>query len=126
MSCLTLSCQLERLALKVASNGGPSVVAGAALMGSLVDFQSQHHDSPSVLLLRFSLCVAEKRWRVYLKTGSGNGQGVQFHPAFGQHLLPMLSTTNPSHILVQGFDAESGPCCHHWVRVVATSQVSRS
>lgn len=26
-----------------------SVVAGAALMGSLVDFQSQHYDSPSVL-----------------------------------------------------------------------------
>lgn len=47
--CLTLPCQLEHLALKVASNGGPSVVAGAALMGSLVDFQSQHYDSPSVL-----------------------------------------------------------------------------
>lgn len=63
-SCLTLSCHLECQALKAAGNGGPSVVAGAALMGKPSGFPESAPTPLQSFLLRFSLRVAKKWWRV--------------------------------------------------------------
>lgn len=80
-SCLTPPCQLELLALKAASSDRPSVVAvGCSLMGSLVDFQSQHHDSRQSFLLCSSLCVAMKCSPCFsqMKLSASSAQGGVF------------------------------------------------
>lgn len=100
-SCLTLSCQLECLALKAAGNGGTSVVAGAALMGKPSGFPESAPRLPfSPSCYRFSLRVAKKRWRVYLKTGSGKGTRSAVPPCIRSTLAAGAFYDKSYHILV--------------------------